>query len=226
MPGTYTVTVTNPANGCTASASVTVIRNVTPPNGTVNPSNGQITCTVNNLNLTAFSTTPGATYLWSTSATTTVINVTAAGTYTVTVTNPANGCTVSSSGTVTQVTNPPNVNVTQTGTLTCTSGSVLLTASSTTAGVTYNWGGGNTTPTDIVTSAGTYTVTVTNPANNCTASFSITVTSSIAPPNAAINPPGFVKRISLTSVTLISKLQPQPVLPITGGVEISEQIIQ
>ena len=62
------------------------------------------------------------------------------------------------------------------GTLTCIANSVQLGASSSTGGVTYSWsgpGGFNSAlqnPTVSVT--GTYTVTVTNPANGCTSTAS------------------------------------------------------
>src|SRR5438045_7185898 len=73
--------------------------------------------------------------------------------------------------------------------LTCAVTSVTLTASSTTIGVTYDWGGGVTTATNTVASAGTYTVTVTDPANGCMASASVSVVQNITPPNISIAPP-------------------------------------
>ncbi|MES2621344.1 MAG: gliding motility-associated C-terminal domain-containing protein, partial [Bacteroidota bacterium] len=83
----------------------------------------------------------------------------------------------SASTTVNQSAGVPNVSIAPPADLTCTVTSVTLTASSTTAGVTYNWGGGITTATNTVSSAGTYSVTVTDPVNNCSAVASTTVNS-------------------------------------------------
>lgn len=83
--GTYTVTVTN-ASGCTASAStqVTVAGQVISNNNAITICQGQ------SATLSAGQT--GVSYSWSTGAVTPVITVSAAGTYSVTVTD-ASGCT-------------------------------------------------------------------------------------------------------------------------------------
>jgi gliding motility-associated-like protein len=107
--------------------------------------------------------------------------VNAAGTYTLIVTNPSNGCSANSTVTVNTNSNAPNVNGGTTQTLTCSASTVVLNASSTTTGVTYSWAGpgvvsGSTSAMATVNSAGTYTVTVTNPSNGCTATASTLVT--------------------------------------------------
>ena len=112
--------------------------------------------------------------------------VTTAGTYTVTATDPANGCTASTSRTVTPNTTPPNVSLAVPAAFTCVTTSQTLTASSTTAGATFAWSGGGTGATKSVNTAGTYTVTATDPANGCTASASRTVTQNITAPNLNI----------------------------------------
>src|SRR6185436_17227277 len=178
---TYTVTVTG-ANGCTASASSTVTGNTTPPSAAVTPPSATITCASPSALLTA---SGGGTYLWSTGATTTSISVSSANTFTVTVTG-ANGCTASASSTVTGNTTPPSAAVTPpSATITCASPSALLTAS---GGGTYLWSTGATTTSISVSSANTFTVTVTG-ANGCTASASSTVTGNTTPPSAAVTPP-------------------------------------
>jgi gliding motility-associated-like protein len=76
--------------------------------------------------------------------------------------------------------------------LACTSGAVgIITATSTTTGISYNWQGtgivsGGTTSTVTVDGAGTYTVTVTDPTNGCTAS-STTVVSQVLAPTASVS---------------------------------------
>lgn len=84
-PGLYTIRVTN-AIGCEAIDTVTV---TSVPNPVVNLGADIAICFGDSIILDAANS--GATYLWSTGATTQTINVNIAGTYTVTVTN-ANGC--------------------------------------------------------------------------------------------------------------------------------------
>ncbi|MFN4256304.1 MAG: hypothetical protein ACK4Q5_14990, partial [Saprospiraceae bacterium] len=175
---TYTVTVTS-ANGCTATASSTVTVNPLPtPNVT-----GNLTiCAGQSTTLTA---SGGGTYLWSNGSNQNWITVNPASTttYTVTVT-AANGCTASTSRTVTVNPLPvPSI----AGDLTiCNGQSTTLTAS---GGGTYLWSTGATTAAINVTPAvaTTYTVTVTSAAG-CTASTSATVTVSNNPPTVDIMP--------------------------------------
>ncbi|MFN8296433.1 MAG: hypothetical protein U0T69_09575 [Chitinophagales bacterium] len=99
--GTYTLTVTNTANGCTATDAVTVSQNITPPTANAGP-NITLTCTNPSLQIML-----GNTYSWSPPAGLSVNNIAqptanAPGTYTLTVTNTANGCTATSSVTVSQ----------------------------------------------------------------------------------------------------------------------------
>ena len=126
-----------------------------------------------------------STYLWSTGATTSSINVSTAGTFTVTVTN-ANGCTGSTSATTTVISNPtPSISGTTTF---CSGSSTILNAGS--GYSTYLWSTGATTSSINVSTAGTFTVTVTN-ANGCTGSTSATTTVNSLPV-AAITPSGNV----------------------------------
>jgi hypothetical protein len=97
---TYTVTATVTATGCTATANVTVNQNITAPNSSIAPP-AALSCAVTTVTLTASSTTSGVTYAWSGGGTGTTKNVTTTGPYTVTVTDPTNGCTSSSTVTVT-----------------------------------------------------------------------------------------------------------------------------
>ena len=67
--------------------------------------------------------------------------------------------------------------------------------------MSYDWGGGITTETNTVSSAGTYSVTVTDPANNCSAAASVTVAQDTNIPNVSIAPPADLT-CAVTSVTL------------------------
>src|ERR1039458_6026164 len=172
--GTYYVTATD-VNGCTDSSSVIV----TQPNILIAIASGtNLTCNSNNTGTVSVSVTGGTTpynYSWSNGAT--VYNNTglSAGTYTITVTD-ANGCSTSSSVTITQ---PPLTVITISGNLAvCSGDTTTLTASGATS---YSWSpatGLNTTTGATVKSHPptlnpiTYTITGTN---NC-GSFSTSVT--------------------------------------------------
>ncbi|MFM7823860.1 MAG: beta strand repeat-containing protein, partial [Bacteroidota bacterium] len=126
----------------------------------------------------------GVSYLWNTGATTSGLSVSSAGTYTVTVTE-ANGCTASSSITINSDTVIPNAGITNntgTSTLTCATTSISLTA---TGGNSYLWSTGATTANLSVTTAGTYTVTVTG-SNGCIATADITINSNTTAPIGGI----------------------------------------
>ena len=107
--------------------------------------------------------------------------VSAGGQYIVTATL-SGGCTVSAPVTVLENKTVPDITATG-GSLDCAS-SVVISASSSTSGATYSWTGPNgftsTSQNPSVTAAGTYTVTVSNPASGCTASTSVSVTSGTA----------------------------------------------
>ncbi|MEY4969685.1 MAG: hypothetical protein RLZZ261_1456 [Bacteroidota bacterium] len=121
---------------------------------------------------TTLSAPAGFTYLWSTGATTQSINVTTAGTYTVTITDGI-GCSNSTTATVV-VEARPTVSVSGTATV-CAGQSVTLTA---TGAATYVWNNGTTTNTLTLspTATATYTVIGTNVAGCAdTATFTVTV---------------------------------------------------
>ncbi|QQS29850.1 MAG: hypothetical protein IPM47_02515 [Sphingobacteriales bacterium] len=174
--GTYTVTVTD-ANGCTGTSSATV----TQPAAALSLSRTitNVLCFGNStgaINLTVTGGTSPYTYNWGGGITTEDRTGLAAGTYTVTVTD-TNGCTGTSSATVTQPAAALSLSTSVTNVL-CfgnSTGAINLTVTGGTSPYTYNWGGGVTTEDRTGLAAGTYNVTVTD-ANNCTAVTSATVT--------------------------------------------------
>ncbi|MBK8347127.1 MAG: hypothetical protein IPL08_05675 [Saprospiraceae bacterium] len=196
--GTYTLTATQTATGCTATDVAVVTLNNTLPN--VNAGADKVlTCTTTSATLSGSSTTAGVTYAWAASnggnivsgGTTATATVNAAGTYTLTVTETATGCTATDVAVVTLNNTLPNVNAGSDKVLTCTTTSTTLNGSSTTAGVTYAWvasNGGNivsggTTATPTVNAAGTYTLTVTQTSTGCTATDVAVVTLNNTAPN-------------------------------------------
>jgi gliding motility-associated-like protein len=161
--GSYTVKVTN-ASGCqsAASAATVVTVNALPITPTITANGPTTFCAGGSVTLTS---SAGTSYLWSNGATTQSINVTASGSYTVKVTN-ASGCQSAASVATVVTANalPATPTITAGGPTTfCAGGSVTLTSS---AGTTYLWSNGATTPGINITTAGSYTVQVTN-ANGC-----------------------------------------------------------
>ncbi len=205
LPGTYNLTVTA-VNGCTATASTAITQNTTAP--TASASNTTtLTCTTTTVQLTG---TGGGTYAWSgpgiTSGSTTaapIVNL--PGTYNLTVT-AANGCTATANTSITQNTTTASVSTATSGVLNCTVTSINASATTTTTPVTYNWSGSGITSaanisTITVNQAGTYNYTVTNSANGCKTTGSVSVTQNTATPVATAT--GGTLTCSNTSTTLV-----------------------
>lgn len=162
--GVYSVTVTD-GNGCTGSNSinVTVLTNPSP-----SISGDFDFCTGGSTVITA---TPGFTsYSWSTGGSSANLNITTAGSYSVTVTD-AYGCT----GNATQAVTALPLPAAAIGGVTaiCQGASANLIANP--AGMSYQWSNGAITPTIQPTIAGIYSLTVTD-ANGCTNTISQAVT--------------------------------------------------
>ncbi len=179
--GTYTFTVTDKVNGCSSAQDVTVDEDIQTPDLVL--TGGTLTCTNNkSVTLTATSKTAGVTYSWTgpNGFTSTQQNpvVTAAGTYSATVTNSVNHCTFNTSVDVLDDTTPPDLSVND-AVIDCINTSQALNAVSTTPGVVYSWNGPGvvnvTTPSITVTKAGSYVIEVTAP-NGCKTPKTSTVT--------------------------------------------------
>ena len=181
--GTYTVTVTN-FRGCTITTSKTITKNTAPlpPLVTVQPQ----LCAGSAATLTVQGSFTN--YNWNNTAATPAISVTSAGLYTVTVTD-TNNCTATN--TVNVITNAaPTKPIIGMDGLFCLNSSANLVAS---AGYSnYQWSGtsGSSTQTQTITTAGTYTVTVTNLAGcTNTASFAAQNKPLPATPTIAVTRP-------------------------------------
>lgn len=161
--GTYSVEVED-ENGCIGSGSITVSLLALPQ---VDIEGNAAFCEGESTILDAGA--GFASYLWNTGETTQTIEVNQAETYTVTVTN-ADGCSNSDDFTPLLYTNPQP---------TILGNNSFCEGESTTLSVggdfnAYLWNTGQSTPSILVTTAGIYTVTVTD-SNGCTASASIEV---------------------------------------------------
>ncbi len=197
--GTYTLTVTDPTTGCSNSATVDVIGDGNEPDVSVAPP-GSISCDNTTVTLSANSPTPGATFAWTSNpgiisgANTLTPTVDQAGVYQITVTGQ-NGCTNAASATVTGNTNPPDINNTPSSyVISCDNPTVSINGQSSVPGVTYSWTGpgivsGQNTGVATVNAAGTYTVTVINPSNNCVNTANFTVTGNTNAPDVSIATP-------------------------------------
>lgn len=205
--GAYTLTVIRNPSGCSATATVTVAQNTTPPVA-VASSPGPITCVPGTVTLKGTGSSVGfdITYQWSgpgivsgdTTLNSCVVN--APGLYTLIVTNESNGCTARATAVVNQVISLPNAvaNIEAPGALDCFTLSLVLNSNGSSAGpnFTYLWttqngnfAGPVNQATATVDSAGLYILTVTNTQNGCKNTDTVTVLNNGAPPNIKIKKP-------------------------------------
>lgn len=216
IPGTYTVTVTNPANSCTIVDFTTVVIDTIHP--IVTPSGNLITCYDPSVPISVASVPPsGVTYAWQDPSgqpfggNSSMIQVMTPGSWTVVVTNNTNDCATTSQVNVTANTTQPNINIPPPAVLTCVVLDVILTNSPSTA-VQYNWSGpginaGNQTSSQPqVSMPGTYQVTITDPVNGCTNTNSITVDQQVEDPVLSLS--GGVLTCTSPSLTLTASSIP------------------
>ncbi len=178
----YSVTVTD-STGCSAIGSATITQPITPLSASTAQTNvkckGESTGTAT---VTASGGTFGYTYQWlpSGGVNPTAANL-AAGTYSVTVTDQ-NGCSTSSSATITEPATPLNLSSVHTN-VNCfggATGSATVTTTGGTPGYTYSWSpSGGSSPTESNLTAGVYIVTVTD-TNNCVSNSSSIITQPVS----------------------------------------------
>ncbi|WP_245553843.1 pectinesterase family protein, partial [Cytophaga aurantiaca] len=148
--GSYTVEVTN-ASGCKATSAATTITISVAPTATITTPATSF-CTGGSVVLTA---STSASYKWFNGSTqvgtAATYTATAAGTYTVEITN-ASGCKATSAVTQISVSALPTATITSPATSFCTGGSVVLTTSTS---ASYKWFNGTTQ----VGTAASYTAT-------------------------------------------------------------------
>ena len=175
--GTHTYVVTG-ANGCVANFTAAVVANTVQPNISITPP-ATLSCINSSVVITGTSTTGGVTYSWQPQNVTINTAVTnTPGNYTLSITNPTNGCVSTSVVAVVQNTVLPNVNAGSNATLTCSNPMVNLNGSSSTAGVTFSWQPINSNAATVsVNNVGIYTLTVTNPVNGCLSTATVAVSS-------------------------------------------------
>ena len=193
--GEYTVTVTGTTNGCSSSANAYITVNPI-PNVTINGS-ANATASVCSGTPTSLSAGGATSYAWSNGSTSNAINVSNAGTYTVTGTS--NNCSTTATATVAVYDNP-TVSISGPNYI-CSGTTSTLTASGATS---YTWGGtgsGSDNPLTI-TAGGTYTVTGIDD-HGCSGTASLQVTSKNAP-TVTINGPDQLCAGSTATLTATS----------------------
>jgi len=189
--GSYTVTVTN-SDGCSAAASATSVTVNTSPTASITSTGTGAICAGGSETLSG--PTGMTSHQWYfggnaiSGATSASLTATTAGTYSLSVVD-GNGCSATSPlYTITTAANPFATIVNSGSALLCSGASTTLTAPTGMNG--YTWSTGDTTQSIVVSSAGSYTVTVVN-AGGCSATSAATVisTSQIVAPAISVSGP-------------------------------------
>lgn len=193
--GTYVLTVLNPANGCTSTATVTVNGDTTQP--TVSAVGDTITCAQPNVTIDGITNAATPTWNWAGLGINAGNqgqenpNVLLSGTYTVTVTNSVNFCTNTATTVVTLNNSNPTATAGANDTLTCLLPNVTLQGAGNAGGqpITFSWTGPNGFTSAIAqpstNAAGTYILTILNTLNGCSKKDTVLITSNQALPTAS-----------------------------------------
>jgi gliding motility-associated-like protein len=170
QPGTYTVTlITTILGNCSNASDTSTVTVTVTSQPTVNLGNDTILCNAP-VNVLLDAGNSGATYQWSTGATTQQITATAAGTYSVTVTDPGGLCSDHDSIVITLAAQP----VINGDTAICAGQTVLLDPGI--SAQQFVWNTGDTTSTLLVSATGFYSVQVINAPCTLSTSMNLTVT--------------------------------------------------
>ncbi len=195
-PGTYTLQIVNSANGCSASSSVLVLRDTSPPDVLILSPSDTLTCAVASIYLQAdgFGITT-----WTLGNTIVAMdqfyldNVTEPGVYTLTSINSFNGCTASASVEIFEDVQVPSLSIAPPGTLTCFANSVSFNANATGQSLQFDWQtangnilSGQNTPTLSVDAPGDYTLLVTNGLNGCSTASIVSVAQDTTAPTILV----------------------------------------
>ena len=203
-PGLYTVHVENETNGCSTSATINVEQDINIPEVSAEPVE-ELNCLITSrtLSLVNPSSSQSFEYDWTTAdgnilsgAASSTPVVDAAGTYSVSVLDTDNGCSMSIAVVLDENITSPEVSIADTDLLTCAVSSVEIDATSSSNGSNFihNWTtsdgslvSGSDTPTPMVDAAGTYTLLVTDIENGCTNEADIIVDQDIDMPVAVVS---------------------------------------
>ncbi|MBK6984029.1 MAG: T9SS type A sorting domain-containing protein [Bacteroidetes bacterium] len=192
--GTYTLIVTMISSGCSSSKTVTATQNTVTPTSNAGLDQS-LTCASPTVTLNGTSVPSSCTPVWTggvaSGSNSFNASASSAGDYTLTVTNPANGCSATDIVQVTANASIPTITISVSNTLTCANTTATTSASSSAALPTYLWSGpsivsGGTTANAIVDQPGNYTVTITDIPTGCSATSNINVTQDITLPSVTV----------------------------------------
>jgi len=199
-PGTYAIIVTDTDNSCVSSTSIEITANVTPPNANA-VATGALTCVETDLLIDGSTSTGQGTlsYFWTTpdgniaaGIDTESVLIDEVGTYTLEVTDNANGCIDSDVIEIIQDLSTPTA-VANTGFINCYNPEVTLDGNPSfgNGDISYQWSSnsgniiaGENTANPIINSGGTYELIVTQSSNGCTDMISVEVEEDTTPPIA------------------------------------------
>ena len=187
-PGSYTVTITDPGNGCIDSAIVQVIANDTLPDISAGLDQ-TITCSITTVTLLGSSSYSNLNLNWSppgSSPNTFSTSVNTAGNYILTAVNPNNGCSSSDTVYVTSNVSIPDLNSDSIKYITCLQPNVTISTTSSNTNLSYSWNPPGTSPNQASTQvnvSGTYSITVTDTTNGCTNNDTVQVINTILLPD-------------------------------------------
>lgn len=213
---TYTLTITDPANGCTRSGTVQVVPNAGFP--TVQASNtNSINCNVATAQVIATTTTSPVSYSWTgpgivSGATTATASVNAGGQYTVVVMNTISMCSSTITIGVPSSTTPTTPSITATGSVTCSSPTVALNGFPL-SGVTYTWTGSGITSNPnfqnvIVNAGGNYVLSVTTTSNGCVGTQTISVATNTTAPTVSLGTTSYTTTCAVPNATFNAVANP------------------
>jgi gliding motility-associated-like protein len=200
--GLYQLIATDNGNGCTAAQQILVEENNTLPTPSIDAiTDLNLSCDQNSLTVDGSNSTPigNVTYEWTLNniliSTDPNPQIDESGILILTVTDTQNGCSESTSVTITQDNNSPNIDLANPDILTCSVTSLDLDATNSSTGIDfeYQWTGPTsiqnpTTLTPTISQPGTYTLTILDTSNGCEISAEISVEENITPPVTIISP--------------------------------------
>lgn len=206
-PGTYTVRVTNPVNGCVGENEVVVGLDRDLPIATISSPDTLLSCitTLVSLNGNGSSAGPEFSYQWNALAggpfnqiTPLQVTTTSAGTYELVVSDSSNGCISRDTINVMVNQTPPVATIADPQTLTCTLTQVSLNGNGSSSGAnfTITWNGldggmvmNTANPLQVnATTGGRYELFIRDNQNGCEARDTVTVMANNTPPVANAGP--------------------------------------